>query len=60
MLIITAIAIIAVAYWAFITKPISDEQKKEIDFKNRQAAADAAIEQALRDDYSDLYNQNEN
>ena len=60
MLILTAIALIAVAYWAFVTKPVKDEKKKEINLKNRQAAADAAIEQALRDDYSDLYNQNEN
>ena len=51
---------LAGAYYLLITKPIDDEQREEINLKNRQAAADAAIEQALRDDYSDLYNQNEN
>lgn len=59
LLTISAVAL-AVAYYLLITKPIDDEQREEINLKNRQAAADAAIEQALRDDYSDLYNQNEN
>ena len=54
---LTAVALVAVAYWAFVTKPVNDEQEKEKRDKDRKAAAERAISEALRDDYCSLFNE---
>ena len=44
-------ALLAVAYWAFVTKPVKDEMSEEKRYQDSQAAARRAKAEAECSDY---------
>ena len=50
-------ALLAVAYWAFVTKPVKDEMSEEKRYQDSQAAARRAKAEAECSDWDNLFDE---
>ncbi len=57
LFIISALALLAVAYWAFVTKPVKDEMSEEKRYQDSQAAARRAKAEAECSDWDNLFHE---